>query len=79
VLPGRTTTIILAGLAVSPSRIVPSDMLIDWIWGPGCPPARLARSRAESPGRRLIGEDLVETAGCGYRLRRRRAAGPGAL
>ncbi len=30
VLPGRTTTIILAGLALSPNRIVPNDTLIDW-------------------------------------------------
>ncbi len=69
-LPGRTTTIILAGLALSPSRIVPSDTLIDWTWGARLP----ARPRAALQSgicrlRRLIGEDLVETAGPGYRLR----------
>jgi DNA-binding SARP family transcriptional activator len=70
VLPGRTTTIILAGLALSPNRIVPNDTLIDWIWGARLP----ARPRGALQSgvcrlRRLVGEDLVETAGFGYRLR----------
>jgi DNA-binding SARP family transcriptional activator len=71
-LPGRTTTIILAGLALSPDRIVPNDALIDWTWE-SRPPARPrgALQSGVSRLRRLIGEDLVETAGLGYRLRAR--------
>jgi len=70
VLPGRTTTIILAGLALSPNRIVPNDTLIDWTWGTRLPARpRGALQSGISRLRRLIGEDLVETAGLGYRLR----------
>jgi DNA-binding SARP family transcriptional activator len=69
-LPGRTTTIILAGLALSPNRIVPNDTLIDWIWGARLPARpRAALQSGISRLRRLVGEDLVETAGLGYRLR----------
>ena len=69
-LPGRTTTIILAGLALSPNQIVPSDTLIDWTWGTRRPARpRGALQSGMSRLRRLIGADLVETAGLGYRLR----------
>jgi DNA-binding SARP family transcriptional activator len=69
-LPGRTTTIILAGLALSPNRIVPNDTLIAWIWGARLPARpRGALQSGVSRLRRLIGEELVETAGFGYRLR----------
>jgi DNA-binding SARP family transcriptional activator len=69
-LPGRTTTIILAALALSPNRIVPNDTLIDWIWGARLPARpRGALQSGVSRLRRLVGEDLVETAGFGYRLR----------
>ena len=69
-LPGRTTTIILAALALSPNRIVPNDTLIDWIWGARAPARpRGALQSGVSRLRRLVGEDLVETAGFGYRLR----------
>jgi DNA-binding SARP family transcriptional activator len=66
---GRTTTIILAGLALSPNRIVPGDTLIDWTWGARLPARpRGALQSGVSRLRRQIGEDLVETAGFGYRL-----------
>lgn len=69
-LPGRTTTIILAGLALSPSRIVPNDTLVDWTWGARLPARpRAALQSGISRLRRLVGEELVETAGLGYRLR----------
>ena len=69
-LPGRTTTILLAGLALSPSRIVPNDTLIDWTWGSRLPARpRAALQSGISRLRRMAGEDLVETAGLGYRLR----------
>lgn len=69
-LPGRTTTIILAGLALSPGRIVPNDTLVEWIWGARLPARpRAALQSGISRLRRLVGEDLVETAGLGYRLR----------
>jgi DNA-binding SARP family transcriptional activator len=70
VLPGRTTTIILAGLALSPNRIVPNDTLIDWTWGARLPARpRAALQSGISRLRRLVGEEIVETAGLGYRLR----------
>ncbi len=70
VLPGRTTTILMAGLALSPSRIVPNDTLIEWTWGARLPARpRAALQSGISRLRRLLGEDLVETAGLGYRLR----------
>lgn len=69
-LPGRTTTIILAALALSPNRIVPGGTLIDWVWGARLPARpRGALQSGVSRLRRLIGENLVETAGFGYRLR----------
>lgn len=69
VLPGRTTTILLAGLALSPGLTVPNDTLIDWTWGARLPARpRAALQSGISRLRRLVGEDLVETAGFGYRL-----------
>jgi DNA-binding SARP family transcriptional activator len=70
VLSGRTTTVILTGLALSPNRIVPNDTLIDWTWN-SRPPARPrgALQSGVSRLRRLVGEGMVETAGFGYRLR----------
>jgi DNA-binding SARP family transcriptional activator len=69
-LPGRTTRIILASLALSPNRIVPNDALIDWTWGARLPARpRAALQSGISRLRRLLGEDMVETAGPGYRLR----------
>jgi len=69
-LPGRTATIIVAGLALSPNRIVPNDALIGWIWGARQPASpRAALQSAVSRLRRLVGDDLIETAGPGYRMR----------
>lgn len=69
-LPGRTAMIILAGLALSPNRIVPSDTLIEWSWGVRLPARpRAALQSGVSRLRRLVGDDLIETAGSGYRLR----------
>jgi DNA-binding SARP family transcriptional activator len=69
-LPGRTSTILLAGLALSPNRIVPNDALIDWTWGARRPASpRAALQSGMSRLRRLVGDDLIETAGLGYRLR----------
>jgi DNA-binding SARP family transcriptional activator len=75
-VPGRTTAIILAGLALSANQIVPNDTLIDWTWGAGRPARpRAALQSGISRLRRLVGGELVETAGLGYRLR----AGAGQL
>jgi DNA-binding SARP family transcriptional activator len=68
-LPGRTTVVTVAGLLLTPNRIVPVDTLIEWIWG-GALPARprTALQSCISRLRRLLGADLVETAALGYRI-----------
>jgi DNA-binding SARP family transcriptional activator len=68
-LGGRTTLTLLAGLAVSPRRVVSVDALIDCIWDaepPGNP--RAALHNGVSRLRRILGHGSVETHGWGYRL-----------
>jgi DNA-binding SARP family transcriptional activator len=67
---GRTTLVLLAGLVLSAGRLVPVDSLIEWIWGADLPARpRGALHSGVARLRRVLGEDLVETAPLGYRLR----------
>jgi DNA-binding SARP family transcriptional activator len=69
-VPGRTAIVVLAGLLLTPGRVVSFDTLIEWRWGselPAHPRAALHSGIARL--RRLMGDDLVETVPLGYRLR----------
>jgi len=69
-LPGRTVMIILTGLLLSANQTVSNDTLIDWTWGARLPARpRSALHSGVSRLRRLVGEDVIETAPLGYRLR----------
>jgi DNA-binding SARP family transcriptional activator len=66
---GATTLILLAGLLLEPNQVVHADMLIEWRWGGRLPAhPRAALQSGISRLRGLLGEDLLETAGFGYRL-----------
>ncbi len=68
-LNGSTTLTLLAGLLISPNRVVPVDTLIEWVWDGRLPAhPRAALHNGVSRLRRLVGEDLVETLAWGYRL-----------
>jgi DNA-binding SARP family transcriptional activator len=69
-LGGRTTLTLLAALAVSPCRVISVDTLIDYVWNTQLPDhPRAALHNGVSRLRRLLGEDILETLGWGYRLR----------
>jgi len=66
---GRTAMVILTGLLLSPNRVVAADALVEWRWGARLPASpRAALQSGVSRLRRLIGDDLLETAPLGYRL-----------
>jgi DNA-binding SARP family transcriptional activator len=68
-LGGRTTLTLLASLAVSPGRIVPVDRLIDHVWDTDLPAhPRAALHNGVSRLRRLLGGDILQMLGWGYRL-----------
>ena len=68
-VPGRTAIVILAGLALTPGRVVPFDTLIEWRWGSELPAhPRAALHSGVARLRRLMGDNVVETAPSGYRL-----------
>lgn len=69
-VPGRTAIVVLAGLLLTPDRVVPFDTLIEWRWGSELPAhPRAALHSGVARLRRLMGDDLVETVPSGYRLR----------
>jgi DNA-binding SARP family transcriptional activator len=69
-VPGRTAIVVLAGLLLSPNRVVPANRLIDWRWGVSLPAhPRAALHSGVARLRRLLGDDVVETVPLGYRLR----------
>jgi DNA-binding SARP family transcriptional activator len=69
-VPGQTAMVILAALLLSPNLVVSVDTLIDWRWGARLPAhPRAALQSGVSRLRGLLGDDLLETAAYGYRLR----------
>lgn len=69
-VPGRTAIVVLAGLLLTPGRVVSFDTLIEWRWGSELPAhPRSALHSGVARLRRLMGDDLVETVSLGYRLR----------
>jgi DNA-binding SARP family transcriptional activator len=69
-LQGRTITTLIAGLAVAPNRTVSVDRLIDYVWDAKLPEhPRAALHNGFSRLRRILGADVVECLGWGYRLR----------
>jgi DNA-binding SARP family transcriptional activator len=68
-LAGKTTLTVLASLAVSPGSVVPVDTLVGYVWEAALPShPRAALHNGVLRVRRLIGENVVETLGWGYRL-----------
>jgi len=69
-LGGKTTTPLLAGLAVSPGRAISVATLIDYVWDDALPDhPRAALHNGVSRLRRVVGADALESLGWGYRLR----------
>jgi DNA-binding SARP family transcriptional activator len=66
---GRTAIVILAGLLLSANQVVPADAMFEWRWGSRLPASpRAAVQSGVSRLRKLIGDDVLETAPMGYRL-----------
>jgi DNA-binding SARP family transcriptional activator len=69
-LSGTTILTLLAGLLISPNRVIPAQTLTEWVWGAALPAhPRAALHSGVSRLRRLVGPDIVETRAWGYRLR----------
>jgi DNA-binding SARP family transcriptional activator len=61
---------VLAGLLLSANTFVPGDALAEFAWGDGRPVnPRAALHSKVARLRRLLGGDVIETAGAAYRLR----------
>jgi DNA-binding SARP family transcriptional activator len=68
-LGGKTTLTVLACLALSPHRTISVDALIDHVWGTALPAhPRAALHNGVSRLRQVLGKDVLETLGWGYRL-----------
>ena len=67
---GTRDRVVLAALAMRPGEVLSPDRLADAVWGDE-PPASWAKNLqgCVSRLRKLLGPDLIETAGHGYRLR----------
>ena len=67
---GTRDRVVLAALAMHPGEVLSPDRLADAVWGDE-PPASWAKNLqgCVSRLRKLLGPDLIETAGQGYRLR----------
>ena len=67
---GTRDRVVLAALAMHPGEVLSPDRLADAVWGDE-PPASWAKNLqgCVSRLRKLLGPDLIETAGRGYRLR----------
>jgi DNA-binding SARP family transcriptional activator/tetratricopeptide (TPR) repeat protein len=75
-LGGSTALSLLAGLLVSANQVVAAEELMDLIWGTAGPAhPQAALQSTVSRLRRVVGADVVETLGRGYRI----CAGPGDL
>jgi DNA-binding SARP family transcriptional activator len=67
---GRTTTTLIASLALSPARVISVEKLIDYVWDADVPDhPRAALHNGFSRLRRVLGGDVIECLGWGYRLR----------
>ena len=68
--PGRQRSL-LARLVLRADQLVPSDVLVEELWGDGAPPTALKMLRNQVSGlRRVLGsEERLETRAGGYRLR----------
>lgn len=68
-LGGKTTLTLLAALTLAPGSVISIDTLIGYVWDAGLPDhPRAALHNGVSRLRRLLGEDVLETLGWGYRL-----------
>lgn len=68
-LGGQRQRALLAVLALEPGRVVPTDRLVDLLWGEGAPKTALASlQNAVAQLRKALGPDVVATRSPGYML-----------